>query len=237
MATLGTFNNKYVNFVKIDYGKGSFYIHNNPIIFTNYFLLDSNHLRYASKIFGHLSNGAIYWDPTSRVPAATGQKMNDSNNKNKNRQFDEDSPLQYILSQPALAWAWYLFLASILLYMIFAAKRVQRFIPVLPQKTNDSLGFIKTVGRVYFVQNDSVKLCAEMLQYFQTFIRERYRIPGHFLDKDTPAQTTLIAKSGMDAKIVCTISDYERRIVNRNIAEKDAVELYRLLKIFYKNCK
>jgi hypothetical protein len=236
MVTLGTFNDKYVNFIKIDYGKGHFYIHNNPIIFTNYFLLDSNHLRYASKVFGHLSDGPIYWDLASRLPPA--RNRNDPNNSNGgSRHFDKDSPLQYILSQSALAWAWYLFLATILLYMIFAAKRVQRLIPVLPQKTNDSLGFIKTVGRVYFVQNDSVKLCAEMLQYFQTYVRERYRISGHFLVKDTPAQATLIAKSGIDANVVRTIAEFERRIENRNIAENDAVELYRLLKIFYKNCK
>ncbi|MEN9609703.1 MAG: hypothetical protein RLZZ628_517 [Bacteroidota bacterium] len=237
LVTLGTFQNKYVNFAKIDYGKGHFYFHNNPIIFTNYFLLDSNHLRYTSKVFGHLTNGAIYWDPISRVPAATGQRMNDNDRMGRNRPFDKDSPLQYILSQPALAWAWYLFISSILLYMFFAAKRVQRLIPVLPQKTNDSLGFIKTVGRVYFLQNDSVKLCAEMLQYFQIFVREKYRISGQLFVKDAPALTTLIAKSGIEATVVRTIAAFERRIENRNIVEHDAVELYRLLKIFYKNCK
>jgi hypothetical protein len=236
LVTLGTFNDKYINFVKIDYGKGHFYIHNNPIIFTNYFLLDTNHLRYASKVFGHLSDGAIYWDPASRFPP-TRKQQNDGNSNGSNRHFDKDSPLQYILSQPALAWAWYIFLASILLYMIFAAKRVQRMIPALPQKINDSLGFIKTVGRVYFVQNDSVKLCAELLQYFQIYVRERYRISGQFLVRDSTAQMALIAKSGIDANVVRTIGDFERRIENRNIAENYAVELYRLLKIFYKNCK
>jgi hypothetical protein len=172
----------------------------------------------------------------SRLPPARKQQ-NPNNSNGRNRHFDKDSPLQYILSQPALAWAWYVFIAGILLYMVFAAKRVQRLIPVLPQKTNDSLGFIKTLGRVYFVQNDSVKLCAEMLHYFQIYVRERYRISGQFLVKDTPAQMTLIAKSGIDANVVRTIAEFERRIENRNIAENDAVELYRLLKIFYKNCK
>jgi hypothetical protein len=235
LTALGTFQNKYVNFAKIKYGKGNFYFHNNPILFTNYFLLDSNHLRYTSKVFGHLTQGTIYWDPTSRLPDAAGQKMNDW--FGKHRQFDKNSPLQYILSQPPLAWAWYLFLAGIFLYMIFAAKRIQRLIPVLPLKTNDSLAFIKTVGRLYFVQNDSVKLCSEMLRYFQIFVREKYRISEQLFVKNAPAQAALIAKSGVDAQIVQTILGFERRIDNRNIIESDAVELYGLLKIFYKNCK
>jgi uncharacterized protein (UPF0216 family) len=107
----------------------------------------------------------------------------------------------------------------------------------LPLKTNDSLAFIKTVGRLYFVQNDSVKLCSEMLRYFQIFVREKYRISEQLFVKNAPAQAALIAKSGVDAQIVQTILGFERRIDNRNIIESDAVELYGLLKIFYKNCK
>ena len=46
------------------------------------------------------------------------------------------SPFRYFLSQPPLRWALYLSMVSILLFMIFTARRKQRAIPVIREPEN-----------------------------------------------------------------------------------------------------
>src|SRR4030095_15629147 len=103
---------KYANFIKVPYKEGNFFIHLQPVAFTNYHLLKDNHDEYAQKVLAYLPKGQIYWAV-----------------KDQDGLLASGSPLRYVLSQPALRWAWYLFLGGMLIFMIFNAKRRQRIIP------------------------------------------------------------------------------------------------------------
>ena len=99
IAPIGTLDSTKINFLKVSYGKGAVFLHTTPLIFTNIQLLDSTHLRYAEKALSHLQNGMIYWDTKSRVSREVINRMNGSNLK-----LDKESPLKYVLAQPALRW-------------------------------------------------------------------------------------------------------------------------------------
>jgi hypothetical protein len=230
ITPLGNFNDENMNFIKVDYGKGSIFIHSNPIAFTNFHLLDSTKLRYAAKAFSHLIAGTIYWDTKSRVSRDVIRRMNGSNIR-----LEKDGPLKYILAQPALRWAWFIGLALIGLYLFFAAKRQQRTIPVLEDKSNTSLEFIQTIGQMYFRQGEHIRLCDMMLKQFQTFVRDRYHLASREMNEDFIQ--TLAIKSDVPLERIKTIVGYENLIYRNSITEDSMVDFYQTLNVFYKNCK
>ena len=230
LTPLGYSNDEYINFARLSYGKGTVYLHTNPLVFTNFFLLDADKLRYTAKAFSHLQAGTIYWDTKNRTSRDVVNRMNGSNNK-----MDKDSPLKYILAQPPLRWAWFIFLGLIALYLLFAAKRRQRIIPVLEDKANTSLDFIQTIGNMYFRQGEHIRLCDMMLKQFQTFVRERYQLASREMDKEFTR--VLALKSDVPQERIERIVGYERRIYVRDITEDNMVEFHQLLNNFYKICK
>ncbi|MBL7814954.1 MAG: hypothetical protein JNL70_08090 [Saprospiraceae bacterium] len=230
IALIGTFDHTKINFIKVNYGKGAVLLHTTPLVFSNIQLLDSSRLRYAEKAFSHLQNGIIYWDTKSRVARDVINRMNGSNIK-----LDKDSPLKYVLAQPSLRWAWFLFLGLVAAYLIFVAKRRQRIIPVLEEKTNTSLQFIKTIGLMYFRQDEQVSICDMKMKQFQTFVRERYKLLSRNMDDEFVKALAL--KSGISDSDVRAITLYEKRILHNDITEDVMIEFHHLLNRFYKNCK
>lgn len=230
ITPLGNFNDENINFIKVGYGKGAVFIHSNPITFTNFHLLDSSKLRYAAKAFSHLTAGTIYWDTKSRVSRDVIRKMNGSNIR-----LEKEGPLKYILAQPSLRWAWFIFLTLIGLYLIFAAKRQQRPIPVLEDKSNTSLEFIQTIGQMYFRQGEHIRLCDMMLKQFQTFVRERYHLASRDMNEDFIK--TLAIKSDVSLEKIRHIVGYELLISRNSLTEDSMIDFHHTLNSFYKNCK
>lgn len=232
LIALGAIGDDKINFVRIKLGGGYFYLHTTPLVFTNINLLKEEGLEYIKKVFTHLPEGDLYWDEGSRI----SEKVAKSNNDAANRGLPDEHPLQYVLSQPALAWAWYLTLLLGLLYLIFRAKRRQRVIPVLPPNHNTSLEFIQTIGRLNFMQNNHRRLALQQMKLFLNFIRERY----HFSTKPTADNFVkkLAIKSDIsDEKIKKLLFIYKNINASPYTSEKSLIEFHRLLEDFYQNCK
>ncbi|TAE33494.1 MAG: DUF4350 domain-containing protein [Cytophagales bacterium] len=156
-------------FIRVQHGKGYFFIHNLPLALTNFFVLDRRTADYAFKALSYLPARPTYWDEYQ-----------------KQGRFDEDqqSIFRYVLSQPALTWAYYVVVIGLLFYALFAGKRTQRSIPVVEPPRNNSLEFAQTVGRVYYQQADHNNLGQKMIHYFLANIRERYGLSTTTLDND-----------------------------------------------------
>lgn len=236
MVELGTINDENINFAKMNYGKGSFYLHTTPLAFTNINLLDDEGLSYANKIFSHLSDGPIFWDKYSRVQENISRRKNQNNPYNSTAKLNTEGPLSYILKQPALAWAWYLALATGLLYLIFRAKRTQRIIPVMDTNANTSLEFIATIGRLYFLQNDPKKLCLQKMKLFLSYVRERYNIPIKSLDETFISNLSL--RSEVPESVISKVVLMHQNIKKSGfVSEKTMIEFHLEMDKFYKNRK
>ncbi|PHN03609.1 DUF4350 domain-containing protein [Flavilitoribacter nigricans] len=237
LVPIGTFNDGLINFAQRPYGRGNFYLHSTPLVFTNYHLLDENNLEYVDKVFSHLQEGPIYWDEYSRVSERMGQAINDRNpSGSRNRLLSAESPLQFILSKPALTWAWYLLLAGILLYMLFLSRRRQRIIPVLRKNTNTSLEFLTTIGHLYFLQNNHKQLAIQKMQYFRNFVREKYNVQG--LELDEEFKQKLKQRSEVKATIIDKIVLMYNNIKNASIVtENTLIDFHKAMEQFYRHCK
>ncbi len=232
---IGDMNGELVNFVKIPYGEGNFYLHTTPLAFTNYHLVEEYGLNYANKVFSHLSEGDIYWDAHNHVGEFSNSD-DDLDNLFQPVSLSDKSPLQYILSQDSLRWAWYLLLALGLLYVAFRAKRRQRIIPVNEQNTNTSLEFIETIGRLYFQQNNHLKLSEQKMKLFLSFIRERYNFLTQNIDEQQMIRLSGVSNISKE-KIEHIFQLNEKQSKQVEMTAEELIVFHQAIDYFYKNCK
>lgn len=198
-------------FIRVDYGKGYFFIHNLPLAFTNYFVLDPQTSDYAFKALSYLPALPTFWDEYQ-----------------KQGRFNEEqqSIFRYVRSQPALNWAYYLIVYGLILYALFAGKRTQRIIPVVELPKNISLDFVKNVGQLYFQQGDHDNLARKKIGYFLADLRERYGLNTTVLDKEfaqnlarksgAPADDTAdLVRLLRNAQQSISLSEYDLLTLNR----------------------
>ncbi len=219
-----------VNFIKIPYGKGNFYIHTNPVLFSNYCLTDSLHADYAGKVFSHLPAGDIYWDKKSRVAREEVRSRNYDN-----QQFSKESPLRYILAQPALRWAWFIFLGLIALYLLYFSKRRQRIIPLMPDKSNTALDFIKSIAGLHHYQRNYAHIGQYIVIQFKNDVAKRYRLPQNLSENNFTAQ--LSVQSNVPDFQIKNILEYGEKSTRYEIKEGDLINLHKLITQFYSICK
>jgi len=178
------------NFIKVNYQKGQFYLHTQPIVFTNYHLLNGNQ-EYIAKVFSYLDQAPLHWDSHKSYRRRKG-----NNNK---------SSLSYFLSHKALKWAFLLALMSLLFFILFNTKRKQRIIPVIKPLQNTTIDFTQTIGNLYFQQNNHTDIIQRKIIFFLEKIRNEYFIDTQNLNDDFIDKLTL--KSGKkygEVKLVIT---------------------------------
>lgn len=236
LVELGRMDAEHINFARVKYGNGFFYLHTVPLAFSNISMLEKQSLEYANRVFSHLKAGDIYWDRYSRISEMVGRRRNQSRNGGDERRLSAQSPLQYILSQPPLAWAWYLLLIGALLYLVFRAKRRQRIVPVVERNANTSLEFLSTIGRLYFLQNNHRRLCLQKTRLFQAYVRERYHL--HFREMDERFISELCAVSETPEAVVRKIIVMCQNIKSSNfVSENTLIDFHLAMDQFYQNCK
>jgi len=166
---LGTNNRNNINFIKVPYGDGAFFIHAAPLAFSNYFMLTAANAGYTSTALSYLPKKVkrIYWDEYYKLgPEGSG------------------SPFRFILSNIWLRWAFRVSIFAILLFILFEMKRKQRVIPVIEPPRNSTLDFVQTVGSVYFNQHNNKNIALKKINYFMEFVRSQFYLQtSHFDDE------------------------------------------------------
>lgn len=199
---------KNINFIKVPYKNGYFFLHTNPVAFTNYNLLKKDRYQYTEKVLSYIPKGDVFWYTKS---------PNDEN--------ISASPLRYIFSQPALKWAWYLFLIGMFVFILFNAKRKQRIVPILQPLSNLTIDFTKTIGNLYYQEGDHKNIIDKKIIYFLERIRTEYLIDTTKLDDEFVKK--LHHKTGKDEKdiqeLVLLINEY-RNSYHGNI-EADLIRI------------
>ena len=176
-----------VNYIKVKYYDGEFLLHTQPTAFTNFHLLKGDHFEYAQKVLSYIPKNNIFWFI-----------------KNQDGQAISQSPMRYILKQPPLKYAWYIFLIGTIIFIIFNAKRKQRIIPIKKPLPNTTVDFTKTIGNLYYQEGDHDNIINKKIVYFLERIRNVYLIDTNKLDDEFIKKLHL--KSGKD------LSDIQRAV-------------------------
>jgi len=167
------------NFIKVNYKNGQFFLHTQPIVFTNYHLLNGNQ-KYIAKVFSYLDEAPLHWDTHYSYRRGNGD--------------NDKSSLSYFLSHKALKWAFILALMSLLFFILFNTKRKQRIIPIIKPLQNTTIDFTQTIGNLYFQQNNHTDIIQRKIIFFLEKIRNDYFIDTQSLNDDFIDKLTL--KSG-----------------------------------------
>ncbi|MCS3530933.1 DUF4350 domain-containing protein [Chryseobacterium sp. JUb7] len=152
-----------VNFIKRKLGKGNIYVHCEPLFLTNYYLLKSGNVQYAQDVFSYLDDKETLWFVES--------------NTKSSRFF-----MRFILSNPALKYAWWVLLGGLILFIFFNAKRKQRIVPIIEPLKNTSVDFVKSIGNLYLQEGDFHDMMAKKAQYFLNKVRLDLLIDTQNLD-------------------------------------------------------
>jgi len=210
---LGSNAMKKINFINYKIGKGEIYIHTSPEAFSNYHFV-SNNYSYVYKALSYLPNQSILWDEYYKA----------GNTKS-------DSPLRVIFDNPLLLEAYYLLILSIILFVIFGAKRKQRIIPVIEPFKNTTLQFVDIVGALYYQTGNHKNIADKKVQYFLEHIRTVFQTKT--INYDDAFISRIVNLSGIEKQKVCDLFSYFSEIqIKQIISQQELLKLNGMIEDF-----
>ncbi len=219
---LGRARNDRVNCLKIKAGDGHFILHGAPLAFSNYFLLHQDNMEYYNQLLSVLNSEArsVAWDEYFL-------------HKTVSYRDPTPSPFRVLLNQPSFRMALYTALAGALIFVLLGLKRNQRIFAAVPPPANDSLDFVKTIGRLYYQKNDNSNIARKMAGFFIEHVHNRYFLNSDNLDEDYVDR--LSGKSGGNKQHIQSIVNYISFAREGNDFTNEQVsDFYNLLEQFYK---
>ncbi|MCG8373586.1 MAG: hypothetical protein MI700_08645 [Balneolales bacterium] len=214
---LGRWENGHVNFIKMDVGEGSFYINSTPYLFTNYYLRKPKHATYAFTALSHLPIRNTVWDIYY-----------------KDGKPSSGTPLYVILNTEYLNYAWYTALVSLVLFMIFRAKRRQRIIPTHRPLENSTLEFTKTIGNLYQEQGTHKEILEKKVQFFFEYVNSHLRLDTSVIDEKLRIDVSF--RSGVERQQVFKLFDAIEFSQNtQRISDRDLKQVTDQIDQFYKH--
>lgn len=153
---------------RIRHGAGWIYLCSVPLAFTDYYLLKDEGRGFMETALSFLPDKAVLWDEYSKV----GRE-------------GSNSPLRFILADPALKAAYWTVIVLLLLFVLVHAKRRQRAIPEIAPLRNTSRDFAETIGRLYYFKGDHADLASKMAGQFKEEVRRKLHLRRSQWDEET----------------------------------------------------
>jgi len=169
--------------IRVSWGKGSFILNCTPLIFTNIYLLSRNNHEFVSTTLSYLPDAPLEWTEYYHMG-----------------RMEIGTPLRFVLSNESLRWAYYITVASILVFMLFEMKRRQRIIPVIKPLANTTLEFVGTIGALYYQSSEHKNIAEKKIHFLMDQIRTRHWVNTHSLDESFVQ--VLARKTGKDEELV-----------------------------------
>ncbi|TAF64777.1 MAG: hypothetical protein EAZ55_10230 [Cytophagales bacterium] len=220
---LGYSTNKRPVFIHLKVGKGDLYLSTTAILFTNYHLLRKPNEQWIEQSLSFLDkNNTTYWD--EHYKKIIGKRESPPN------------PLAFILSNPSLRNAFYTLIVALLLWTIFAGKRLQNAIPIITPLQNTTLEFIHTISHLYLKQKQHHHMAQKKIQYFLDHIRQHYYLSTQEINEQF--YEALATKSNNSIvfvkKIFATIKEMEKK---EQISPEELIALNKNIEFFKNNKK
>jgi hypothetical protein len=207
----------------LNVGAGKILVNLAPAAFSNYFLLHRSNIDYYQKAISLIPEtvSTVYWNEYYLLKPRTKKEQ-------------QPNALSVMLKYPSFRAALLTALCLLLFYVLLEMRRRQRMIPVVAKQVNDSLDFVKTIGRLYYDQKDHQNLSKKMASYFLEYVRIHYKMQSTILNDEFIG--TLHLKTGYPLqeleKIVLFINYLNQSPI---VTEEELNRFYRQLELFYQN--
>ena len=227
---LGEDESGRTNFIRLQAGKGNFFIHLAPLAFTNYFLLHKENIKYYEKALSVINPSVtkVVWDEYY-----LNKKFLDEPEDPQKGWFTVLMATENDNGKKPFRAAFWLLMLLLLLYVLLEMRRKQRYIPVVKKPGNDSLDFVKTIGRLYFDKGDHKNLCRKMSAYFMEHVRNKYKLSTGTLDDSFVKN--LQFKSGAEEQEIRGIVYFIKYLDDApEIGHEQLTDFHKQLESFYK---
>ena len=219
-ATLATDAQGRAVLVRLDHGRGHFYLCSVPLAFTNYFVLQPRTMGFATRALAYLPVRPAWWDEYEK----TGPQ-------------GEQSLLRVLLDHEALRLAFYLTVLGGILFVLIEAQRRQRVIPIIRALSNTTLLFTRTVGGLYRQGRSHALIAEKKVSLFLDYLRTHFQEPTPDLG-DEAFRERLAQKAGLSRQRV----DELLRLVNfartaPQITDRELLTLSRALSDFRREAR
>lgn len=191
--------------VKIKRGKGELFVSCDPLLMTNYGILDTQ------------INGLIF----RLMSQFRGLPIIRTEAYGPETEFETNTPLRFWLQNEPLRWAIYLTLGGLLLFCMFYARRRQRVIPVVEEPANRSLEFVKLIGTLYHQKHINRDLLQKKYGYFAETLRRMTMIDVEDIESRKENIAQIAIRTGMPEAEVRMIFDRVDRYLQGNDELKD----------------
>lgn len=213
---LATDSSGFNVFFSMKYGKGNIFLSTIPAAFSNYYLLKNETNGFAFKSLSYLPVQNVIWDEYYKV----GNKYN-------------STPLRFIVSQSALAWAYYLMLIGVIIFIIFYGRRRQRRIPIIKPFENTTLEFVSIVGNLYYQQKNHSTIAKKISIFFFEYLRNKYFLQSSELDDQGIKIISEKTKYPFE-KLKSIIQSLKGTFHRNNITDSELIYLNNRIEDFYK---
>lgn len=207
-------------FIKIKYGKGTIFLHNQSVAFTNYALLNKeSSADYVAHLLSYLPKELpTVWLVENQTSFSVSQSRR--------------TPLSVVFKYPALRATWLIFLYGLLLYVLFNVKRRQRIVPIIKPLKNTTIEFAQTIGNLYLQELNATSITAKKIIYFLDKIRNKYYLDTKNLDEEFIKR--LHAKSGKDIQLIKEIVYRINKFNKNKYAEQEhLIQINTLIEKFW----
>lgn len=213
---LGKNSNNRIAYIKYNFGSGALYLHTNPLLFSNYSMLQTQGAEYVANALSYVKDDHnLIWDEFY-TQGRDG----------------EESLLRVFLRNSALQWSYYISFFSLIIFVVYEAKRRQRIIPVIDPLSNSTLDFVNVVGQVYYEQRNNSNIAQKQATYFLEHIRNKYYLKTSLLNEELVE--SLSQKTGIEP-------DFLKQIFNQvtiirsgiNISDNDLISFNKNVEQFY----
>lgn len=217
---------KNADFIRINYGAGSLYLHFNPIFLSNIFFVQENKNAYFENLLAHMQLKNVCLDKTLRI-----FRINENIFDMDERKTFSD----FLLKHKSLKVAWYILIFGILSFLFFAGRRKQKEIPVLEKPQNKTFRFLETISNFYWKAGNSDHIYQRECNQFIQYVKENLKLRIED-DKHLPVDL-IVEKSGVSREVIVAISSIFAEKGYFNVGGGNLAELCKWTGRFYEEHK
>ncbi len=159
--------------IEILMGKGRILIHTEPLVFTNYYLKTDEGQSYVGQVLSQLQRSRLIFDEGP----ARQKAMTEITDNRKN-------PLSYLFKRKGTTYGWLGLLGLGFLYILFNTRRMERPIPVIPPRKNETITFIHNMSSLYRRRNAHAAIARLRIDSFMFKMRTVPGISGSITDPE-----------------------------------------------------
>jgi len=223
--------------VRFPFGSGTLDMLSTPVALSNVYLTRASGQAYVDKLFGFYPGSvpAVLYDRERYAAEAWVDKLNrdDVPSINGGGSQADESLLDYVLSRPALATAWYALLFGFIVFLLLGARRKQRVVPLVQPRRNTTYDHLRNISRLYLANPDNLLMTRKQLGLFEAYCTRKFGLAPLRNNED---RARLQRMQGVDKSDIDTLVRYHNTVQRgEQVTDGGLVRLVRILQAVYRD--